>query len=591
MYNRILVRIFIGTMINNKTVFPGKWFIRSNPDEVSYNTLLEMLTDELPQKLRDKGLSGNPVNYIGIGQNREVKALTPGESRWPPFGDMKHIGLCYPVLVTDKRWETIQVTSSSLFLGSALSNNGFKVTIKKLPLPPVTIDPALKACDLIGFTLFEDLFLQSKELLSRFRDEYSGLLAAGGPLISLTPLQAAYHLPELNLLVRGEAEFILPGLLNALAAQDLEALFSYQGFLFQVPGTVVISDFDHINRPQRFEGFSFNLDFLEKTHLAGGLEVNVSRGCRRACVFCSAVQGKKLRKMHHTQLRDLLGQFSRRLEAEDVQTPHSRTVNINDDDILQDPDYAGDVFNCIKECGFRLWGVQTSINSLFSKNGEPDLQVLDIIADRELYVADNPLVWCGTDAFVKERSKKLAKIIPDEEQLFRLLEAFESRGVRNYHYWISSDHLSHWNEFVREFMLICRIQSRFSLFGLIAHSPFLVPYSTSPLFKLLKRSGASARIKYKKILHSGETEFLMPLVERVETPHVHLNRLLNNERLDNRRGFFDDLGRKDYVNAFITMYNFLKAQRIDHQSLGHINGAAPLLTLERQVEAFISAII
>lgn len=575
-------------MTNKKTVFPGKWLIRYDPDEVAYNTVLERITQDFPDAFRSR----DTVKCMGIDKNLEATILDPEDFHWqlPGTGTLRQIGLCYPVLMTDKRWETIQLTSSSLFLGSALSNAGFEVAITKQPLPPVSIDPELTACDLLGFTLFEDLFLQSKELLAILRKEYKGLMAAGGPLVSLTPLQAAYHLPELNLLVRGEAEFMLPGLLKALAAQDMDALFSFNGFLFQAPGIIVISDFDHINRPQSLEGFSFNLDFLEEKHLSGGLEINVSRGCRRGCVFCSAVQGKRLRKMNQTQLRDLLGQFSRKLDDFNVQTPHARTVNINDDDILQDPAYAGEVFRCIKESGFRLWGVQTSINSFFKRSGEPDPEVLEIVGDSALYVDGNPLVWCGTDAFLKERGKKLAKVIPDEAQMIKLLEEFESRGIRNYHYWISSDHLSGWDEFVREFMLIYRFHDRFSLFGLIAHSPFLVPYSTTPLFKLLERSGTE-QVKFKKIFQSETEAFKLPLVERVETPHFHLNRLLNNEKLDNRQGFFDDLGQKDYVNAFITLYNFLKANRIDFQSLGRNDEADQLRTLEQQVEEFISTII
>jgi len=199
--------------------------------------------------------------------------------------------MSYPVLFSDRRWETIHLTASSLFIGSALANAGFDVVVKKQILPVTTVDPQLFNCDLIGFTLFEDLFIQTKNLLSQLRNhyKYNGLIAAGGPLITLTPFKSAFHLPEINLLVRGEAEFILPGLIRAINANDIDKLLKYKGFLFQVPGIIIISGFIEVIIPDRFDGFQFNLDFLEKNHFEAGLEINVSRGCQRGCIFCSAV--------------------------------------------------------------------------------------------------------------------------------------------------------------------------------------------------------------------------------------------------------------------------------------------------------------
>ena len=212
-----------------------------------------------------------------------------------------------------------------------------------------------------------------------------------------------------------------------------------------------------------------------------------------------------------------------------------------------------------------------------------------MIDDKSLYVENNPLVWLGTDTFFKQRGKRLGKKTPCEAQLLQLIEEFEKREIRNYHYWISSDHLSDWDEFTREFMFIYHLHIRFNYFGLIAHSPFLVPYSTTPAYRhLIHSKELKNRVKYRRILKSDKDLFTFPLVERVETGYRHLNRLLNNEKLNDRPGFFDYLRQKEYVNAFITLYNFLKQERIEATPQEQ---AEELTPIEKDVEELISKII
>jgi hypothetical protein len=557
-----------------KDFFKGKRIIRYDPNAFRCGQILEALANGENQVIFDNLPTQTPLN-LGI-----PKITT--------------IGLSYPVLLTDKRWDTIQLTASSLFLGSSLANAGFAVKVKKQILPVTTVDWELLSCDLVGLTLFEDLFIPCREFLSRLKNQYRyrGIIAAGGPLITLTPLAAAFHLPEINLLVRGEAELVLPGLIAALNANDMTKLLDFDGFLFQIPGLIIISNYNEINRPVDFQGFRFNLDFLEKEHVEAGLEMNFSRGCKRGCLFCSAVQGKALRKLPESHVEELLIKFSEKLNHFHIQSQGARTININDDDILQDPRYAGTIFQLLKKHDFRLWGIQTSINSFFSPKGEILAGVLDTIADPPLYVENQPLVWAGTDAFLKARGKRLGKNIPGEAPIIKLVEEFEKQGIKNYHYWISSDHLSDWQEFIQEFTYIYRLQSRFKSFGLLPHAPFLVPYSPTPLYEHLLRSPEfKQRLKYKKILGAKQPLFNLPLVERVETGYIHLNRLLNNEKSENRLGFFDYLKQKDFVNAFITLYTFLKQERLEAESMRNRELAAKLKDSEAGLEESISHMI
>jgi hypothetical protein len=581
-------------MMNN--IMDGTWIVRFDVKKIKYRDILETLagidadiTGEQATGLKNRGID----IYRFDGKKKTGAADVPfNEINLNNGKRIRQVGLSFPVLLNDKRWETINLTTSTLFLGSALTGQGFKVTAGKQLLPAAAVNPRLTVCDLIGFTLFEDLFLPFREFLDRLRNEfnYTGWIAAGGPLITLNPLQAAFHLPEINLMVRGEAEQVFPALLEAINNNDLNRLLEHSGFLFHRPGLLIISELGVVNRPAHLEDFRFNLEFLEKNHLETGLELNISRGCARGCIFCSAVQGKKMRKLAVSQLDELLKSVSGKLNRFGIQSPHARTININDDDILQDPDFAADSFRVIKQNGFRLWGVQTSINSFFTRKGEIDLNVIETVSDPSLYMEDRPLVWLGTDAFIKERGKKLAKQVPAEELLIQLVEEFEKRQVRNYHYWISSDYDSDWQEFSREFMLVYRLRKRFRCFDIIAHAPFLVPYASTPLYTLLSRSPDLAkRVKYKEILRSDDNLYTFPLAEHVETGFYHLNRLLNNERMNNSPGFFDSLNAKDFLSALITLYNFLRQERMDAESRDRFELAEQLKRTESSVEDLIGS--
>jgi hypothetical protein len=604
--------------------FKGKWIVVYNPDEFQYHQILDKLIDihgrleENQEKaaykviIFDKKTSQEGFN-INTGNTYESILGAFSIDIKPEKDHIKNIMLAHPALMSDKRWETIHLTSAALFLGSALQESGFNVSTHKLVMPVTSLNDFLKdenkPIDLLGLTLFEDLFKETRGFLDRLSNSaFKGLLAGGGPMITLQPLASAWHLPELNLLVRGEAEFVLPGLLQAINANNLEVLLNAKGFLYQVPGLIIISDLDYINRPADFKGFSFHLDFLGNNKLENGLEINLSRGCCRGCIFCSHVQGRGIRQLPPEIFERLLctlkvlggvgnvalreGIFQKGSDPpEALEYLYTRSININDDDILQDMAYAEKIFQLIKQHGFRLWGIQTSINSFFTAEHTLDYKVLDLISDEVLYVDNNRVVWVGTDAFLKKRGKRLGKWIPSEAQMNALLKAFEERGIGNYHYWISSDYDTDWQEFISEFLYIYRLYITYRTFGLIAHAPFLVPYPSTPLYRHLQRSSElHERIKCKQILKAGKKIFELPLVERVETGYLFLNRLLNNEKWGNRLGFFDYIKQKDYLNASITIYDFLKQERLSYESIQHPESPR-LLETEKELEEFIATII
>ena len=567
--------------------FKGKWLVRYEPGEFTYPEVLTLLPP-LQTRLEQQGLNFAFLNvhfsrtvprsrFFQVGDHLFVKHngsdMQPGETDpgafavqtgLEPLGrPIQRVDLLFPRLQSDPRWKTMGLPAAQLFLASALQANGYAVDPRPLDLPAADPPPHPAAADMIGFTLFEDLLLPMRDHLAGLRRHYRGVLAAGGPLLTLAPLAALYHLPQLELAVRGEAELVLPGVLKALNQGDLDALFSHPGVFWQQPGLVVLSNFDRVNRPETFKHLAVDLSFLRPEHLARGLEMNFSRGCKRGCVFCCRVQGAKFRKLPLEKAEEILEQYEWKLEEFAVTGAAARAVNINDDDILQDPAYAAAVFALLKKRGFRIHGVQTSPASLLQSGDLANAQVLDMAADKELYVDGRPLLWLGTDVFLVQRAKRLGKRLPAPEGFRALLAELEKRGLRHFHYWISSDGDSTWQEFVEELAMILAYHRDFPGFALLAHAPFTVPYPASTLGRrLAKDSGTISAVKIKAEFHATDPRFSYILPEHLETAFPNLNRLLNNEKAGGDSGFFDFLKEKDFKAAAQLAYHFLKQEEL-----------------------------
>ncbi len=572
--------------------FKGKWLVRYEPAEFAYPEVLTLLPP-LQARLEQQGLN---YKFLNIHLSRAVR-----RSRFFPVGDrlfIKHNGsdmppaetdpgafavrthleplarpirsidLLFPRLPSDRRWQTMGLPAAQLFLAASLQASGFQVSPLMLDLPAATTAAEASTADMLGFTLFEDLILPARDFISGLKPKYPGLLAAGGPLLTLAPLAALVHLPQIDLAVRGEAELALPEIINALNQGDIEALFRQSGLFWRQPGLIVIANFDRINRPETFKHVRMDLGFLKPAQLARGLEINFSRGCKRGCVFCCRVQGSKFRKLPLEKAEELLKKYDEKTAEFSIPGTAARGMNINDDDILQDPAYAAAIFALVRKYGFRIHGIQTSPASLVQSGDEANAGVLDLAADPGLYLDGRPLLWLGTDVFLPQRARRLGKRLPSPPAFAVLLAELEKRGLRHFHYWISSDGDSTWDEFVEELALIAIFQRDFPNFGLLAHAPFIVPYPASLLFRrLTKNDSAPAAMKIRAELRAPDPLFDLVLPERLETAWPNLNRLLRNEKAGGEKGFFDLLKEINLAAAAQLAYHFLKQEELQSLSI------------------------
>lgn len=513
----------------------------------------------------------------------EAKVTLARLSGWSGMPRIESVRLFFPRQRGDPRWQSLSLPAAPLFLGSALLGHGFAVQAATLDLPVANPEQSSAPSDrepLVGFTVFEDLFPELQEHIARLRLNFSGIIAVGGPMPTLAPLATIFHLPQVNLFVRGEAELVLPRLLRALNRHDLAGLLRLTGFWLEWRNWIVASRFDVVERQERFRGFRFRLDFMQSSQFNKGLEINLTRGCRRRCFFCCRVQGPNLRRLPLPKVSGLLKEFHDQLERRSLSSGESRTININDDDILQDETYAAMVFRLIKEHGFRLWGIQTSLQSFLDGDGSSRRALLELIDDPRLFVGSMPRLWLGTDTFLVDRGRRLGKKVPPPAVFHDLFEHWRKRNVCHFHYWISSDHNSDWNEFCMEWLLILKFAKEYDHFRLLAHAPFLIPYPATPIYSLILKNGLDGQLRLKKNLTSASAVFQYPLVSRVETAHESLNRLLRNEPDGLGLRFFDCLKNRDYRHASLVLLYFLKQERIQAELSGRFDRARELQKVE-----------
>lgn len=216
--------------------FKGKNIITFNPSQFTRTKALEHFIDIKKNHLNDPrknglvridlDLNNENLHYQQKRENSAVGFLneftlngngaTPKKtevSSAPPIFIKKKINkikLSTPFLNSDKRWRTVGLTAAPLFLGSELIKNGYSIELENISLPVSKQVNIYTNTDISGFTLFEDIFIHFREFLDTYPPNPAILTAAGGPLISLSPLSAMYHLPELNLFVRGEGKQCFP---------------------------------------------------------------------------------------------------------------------------------------------------------------------------------------------------------------------------------------------------------------------------------------------------------------------------------------------------------------------------------------------
>ncbi len=501
--------------IESKRDYSGFWiFVKSGEKQRNAYYLRRV------KKLRENGINGGI--FFPDGKKVSELGLKIGE-RKKVF--KKKITFSYFTSLWDKRWGTIE-NNPSVFYAAGVLSSEWVVRAENILIETIGKEMKSSEDDFWGFTLYDDIAIEARNFITNIRTKYEGVILVGGPMATLAPLHVISHFDGVNYILIGEAEGVLEKHLNFIfeinrknltVSEIINRVENLYGFFYEDERIFILKNIEVVNRNNSIK-VKFP-DNLLKDDFKNGLEVNFTRGCYRNCVFCSHVHGKKFRKMEIENAKKFLRQYKKRISKIDKE--RRIVINIIDDDILMDKKYFFNIAFILKSEGIKIYGIQTSIDSVLNLEDDYIKRILDM----EIFFYE-PIFWIGTDAFLPHRIRRLGKGRPKNYNIESVIRKLERNRVKNFHYWIVLDSESNWVEFIEELLLVWEFYNKYEYFDLITTSIFLIPYPYTASYT--KNYKKRKKIIVKDILTvEGYDEFDYPIVFSEETEDVKLSFILN----------------------------------------------------------------
>ena len=191
-----------------------------------------------------------------------------------------------------------------LYISAVLEKNGFQVKIVPADILNLSWSEIKQEIqdfkpDLIGVTSTTENRFQSFKLIRYAKKVHpSALTILGGPHSSMAPEDCLAHIPELDIVVRGEGEMTMLELCQVLEKEKvLAAVEKIKGIYFKLNGQIKSSpprpplqDLDSLPLPAfhliPFERYNFRFQVPGKGMLPAA-NVMTSRGCPFNCNFCA----------------------------------------------------------------------------------------------------------------------------------------------------------------------------------------------------------------------------------------------------------------------------------------------------------------
>lgn len=389
---------------------------------------------------------------------------------------------------SDTRWRSMGTPLAPLTLLGILSEAGYTVHIQDIDQHVHRVHFKDRPSAVL-ISVYEDQYPDVQAIVKWISDAYSAPVILGGPMATLAPLHTIAHCPGVSALFRGEVENILVPFMNSfLPIEEIDLsgilrLSGIRGMYFRFPGGSVMSSLDCVSEIESDAIRNPGTAWLNQTDLHNGLEFSTSRGCHRACTFCSHVHGRTVRNASLKQIDQDLKTASEMLSTISSGKSGTRyfSININDDDILMDPNRAINILEICRKYRFRVWGIQTSIESL--KKTDVRAQIFQAFASNDYFVDGKVILWIGTDAFIDQRRRRLGKTgtSRDISAVCRDIHRF---GFLGYHYWIMTDADSDWMEFIDELRVLGHLKTMCGdSFNVLPNAATLVPYPSTPVYR------------------------------------------------------------------------------------------------------------
>lgn len=588
----------IPSQLPNPYDYRGVWVIKKSKkiklrNEEYLEIIKELNKDNLkggiiePPLSEGKQLKLNTSNGIFLVKREIYESFDKTKEKIFQCTEKPSITFSFFSSIFDSRWKDMPYPSSILYLGS-------KTLKSKIPTKLSILDLEISSIPqnnnkIWGFTLFDDLIPKALNYLKELRKTYKGIIGIGGPFPTLSPIPAIAHFDFINFLYRGEAEEKISKLLRFIVNIDKNTLLSifnkaseFEGFFYNDDNYFILSNIERTNRLANINSIEIDFSLIEKGMLKRGLELNLSRGCPRSCIFCSHVHGRNFRIISPQRLDLLLKKHKKTIEKEKIKEPSAFFININDDDILLADKKIKEIINTIKKNNYKIYGFQTSLSSFVEKNGEIKESLIKIIGDKSLYVS-SPLLWLGTDAFSEKRRKRLGKQKLSSKNFKEIVKLFEENGVLNYHYWIILDRDSTWDEFFEEFFILWELVKEFKLFEILPTSSYLIPYPYTPSYLKVKKKNFKGLVLRGILKSEINNKYNYPLI-KIERPEDEtLTGAFNPEK---NYKIIENIKNRNFLSAFQELYFLFKKSNY-YNSLNEQSRREKILKLEDSVSMLL----
>jgi len=431
----------------------------------------------------------------------------------------KHVVLGYVFDDKDTRWRSMGTPMAQLIMANSLEQAGHTVEILPLNASQNSLN-FKKVPDIFALGLYEDTFIPVRKIIRLARENFNLKIIVGGPMVSLSPMAVIAHTGDVDAFLRGEVEVTLPAFVSSFPLTESDESFDRILSLIQIPGLMcrlqnasIWGSFDVIPEITDLTFSAPSIKHLSKKDRENGLEYSTSRGCIRNCTFCSHVHGRVLRTYPDSLFsRDLSNarHYMEKMDKTDRQLkPYS--INLNDDDILLNPQRAENILEICRSNNFHLWGLQTSIESLVHE--EIRSKLFTWLEEVSCFVNNQVILWLGTDAFTDKRLKRLGKS-GNQDQIKQVCKDIYSKGFRGFHYWILTDADSNWEEFLTELRFLNEMRIEYGeSFNILPNAGTLIPYPSTPIYRQRIQKEQFRQIYLHEILHlPGHPDLDYPLV-------------------------------------------------------------------------------
>lgn len=577
------------------------------------------------------------LDAVPLDGQGETACSETGIVKEAPGGARARVLMFRNVFTKDvDRGDARQVNPGAHHLISALRRDGHRVVLLdgKHPLqdvcsrPPPVDEPlapdevltepeelvrALAAhpdLDLVCLTVLERSFAQVRELCRWIRARSDAWIAIGGPMPTAAPEHCLVHLPEVDLLVRGDGESILPRIARAVAGRrptgegaraTLDALAGEVGVAGRAGDALMCGHLDRINRVGDLDDSPLDFDMLERDHVMGGLSLTTSRGCVYACRFCSVHDRQLWRAMSAEAVLGHLAAYRERLVeifGDAASVPRSALeLQLWDDDFFVDPRRAARLLRGIARAGHRVSFLQGTVASFFVRDGrrttrELDEDLLDAIPP-DLF-AETGGLKLGTESFSDPELHRLGKPY-DVARVRRLVEGLARRRVRQDHYLVLCNRDTSLDDLLSGLETIAELRWRAGESFSVLQPSWLIHLFPTALHRTAQRRGFSLELPDCGVLRvDGHAEFDYPFVlpDRPRRPEVFevVRRFpagMHFGAAGDPAGVYDGIygeGDREYVRVFAAIRRTLEVRQAEIADRVGAEAAAERVRIRRILE-------